>query len=101
MNWLPPARSGVVEASQPGNRLLNEQIWVPRAGVRADSAARIGELTGAGYIVLGTVTSYTRTRASTGWRPSASAVSALAAGAPNRTWLSTCVSSNVNNGEIE
>jgi curli biogenesis system outer membrane secretion channel CsgG len=46
--------------------VLNEQDLGASGRVRPDTAARIGELTGAGYIVLGTVTAYDEQTRSTG-----------------------------------
>jgi len=46
--------------------VLNEQDLGASGRVRPDTAARIGELTGAGYIVLGTVSSYDEQTKSTG-----------------------------------
>ncbi|AKS43140.1 CsgG/HfaB family protein [Wenzhouxiangella marina] len=46
--------------------VLNEQDLGASGRVRAESAARIGELTGAEYIVLGTITAYDEQTRSTG-----------------------------------
>jgi curli biogenesis system outer membrane secretion channel CsgG len=46
--------------------VLNEQDLGASGRVRPDTAARIGELTGAGYVVLGTVTAYDEQTRSTG-----------------------------------
>jgi curli biogenesis system outer membrane secretion channel CsgG len=46
--------------------VLNEQDLGASGRVRPDTAARIGELTGAGYIVLGTITAYDEQTRSTG-----------------------------------
>ncbi|MEN1729209.1 MAG: CsgG/HfaB family protein, partial [Pseudomonadota bacterium] len=46
--------------------VLNEQDLGASGRVRPDTAARIGELTGAGHVVLGTITAYDEQTRSTG-----------------------------------
>jgi len=80
--------------------VLNEQDLGASGRVRADTAARIGELTGAGYIVLGTVTSYSENTRSTGGGISFRGIGV--GGRRTESYLAVDLRVvNVNNGEIE
>ncbi len=80
--------------------VLAEQDLGASGRVRADSAARIGELTGAGYIVLGTVTSYSENTRSTGGGISFRGIGV--GGKRTESYLAVDLRVvNVNNGEIE